>query len=181
MREQRMRGDLQIVRPLLHIGRAELVRVLDAAGVDWHEDASNSDKSLLRNHIRHELFPAVREKGIDPADLFCRWQEQARRLSLRLNQLADKVSIELKQDAAVIRWDSWSSSPQPVRALLLQRMSASLFGEGVVLGRRHILLAEAWRSKGGRQGIDLSRCRLFRSRESLHLAPVTVSLPHKLR
>ena len=181
MRERRMRGDLHIMRPLLHIGRAELIRVLDAAGIDWHEDASNSDTTLLRNHIRHDLFPAVREKGINPADLFCRWQVQAQRLSARLNQLADKVPLALQQGIAVVDWEAWRSSPQAVRALLLQRMSASLFGEGTVLGRRHILLAEAWRRQGGRQGIDLSRCRLFRSRESLHLAPATVSLPHRLR
>jgi len=181
MREQRVRGNLNILRPLLHIERAELIRALDAAGVDWYEDASNSDTTLLRNRIRHELFPAVREKGINPTDLFCRWQLQAEHLSTRLNLLADKVALDLRQGIAVVDWEAWKTSPRAVRAMLLQRMSASVFGEGTVLGRRHILLAEEWRRQGGRQGIDLSRCRLFRSRESLHLAPATVSLPHRLR
>jgi len=177
MREQRMRGNLYIVRPLLHIGRAELIRALNAVGIDWHEDTSNSDTSLLRNHIRHELFPAMREKGVDPADLFCRWQVQAQRLSAQLNELADNVSLVLQQGVVVVDWEAWRSSPQAVRAVLLQRMNAKLFGEGAVLGRRHILLVEQWRRQGGRQGIDLSRCRLFRSRETLHLAAASVTLP----
>jgi tRNA(Ile)-lysidine synthase len=154
-----------------------LTDALKSSAVGWYEDASNLDTTLLRNRIRHQFFPAARKHGVDPVDLFCRWQRQAAHLSVRLNMLADDVALDMQQGMAVVDWEAWSSSPQAVRALLLQRMSASLFGEGTVLGRRHILLAEEWRRKGGRQGIDLSRCRLFRSRETLHLAAASVSLP----
>ena len=180
MRSERFRQGLRIVRPLLHIRRSELVRALRQAGVDWYEDASNHDTTLLRNRIRHDLFASLRSRGTDPVELFCRWQVQAEHLSARLDRLADAVALDMRKGVAVIAWDAWQSSPAAVRAVLLQRMSASLFGEGTVLGRRHILLAEEWRRRGGRQGIDLSRCRLFRSRENLHLAPAEVSLSDKL-
>jgi len=179
MREQRVWRGLNIVRPLLHIDRAELIRALDLAAVGWYEDASNRDTTLLRNRIRHDLFPAARSCGVDPVDLFCRWQLQAVHLSARLNTLADAVPVGMQQGEVVLGWNAWRSSPSAVRAVLLQRMNAKLFGEGAVLGRRHILLAEQWRRQGGRRGIDLSRCRLFRSRENLHLAPAAVSLPVK--
>lgn len=177
MREERVWQGLNIVRPLLHIDRSELKHALDLASVDWFEDASNQDTTLLRNRIRHTFFPAVRSYGVEPVDLFCRWQAQAEHLSSRLNLLADAVPLAMQQGDVVLGWDAWRSSPSPVRAVLLQRMNAKLFGEGAVLGRRHILLAEEWRRQGGRSGIDLSRSRLFRSREHLHLAPATVSLP----
>ncbi|OIQ01851.1 MAG: tRNA lysidine(34) synthetase TilS [Zetaproteobacteria bacterium CG2_30_59_37] len=181
MRAGRLWQGLNIVRPLLHIGRGEVEQVLLAAGVDWVEDASNRDTTLLRNRIRHQLFPAARSAGIDPVELFCRWQAQAVRLSAQLQWLADEIGLEMRQGAAVVGWDAWQSSPAAVRAVVLQRMSASLFGEGAVLGRRHILLAEAWRGQGGRAGIDLTRSRLFRDREYLHLARAEVSLPDMLR
>jgi len=177
MREQRVWRGLNIVRPLLHIDRAELIRALNSADVDWFDDASNLDTTLLRNRIRHEFFPVARKHGVDPVDLFCRWQVQAERLSQHLNQLADEVPLGMQQGDVVLDWEAWLSRPSAVRAVLLQRMNAKLFGEGAVLGRRHILLAEQWRRQGGRQGIDLSRCRLFRSRETLHLAAASVTLP----
>jgi len=180
MRALRRWHGLHIARPLLHVQRAELMRALKEAGIDYYEDASNRDTTLLRNRIRHTMFPAIRSQGTDPAELFCRWQIQAARLSDRLNRLADAVPLAMQRGAVVLAWDAWQGSPPAVRAVLLQRMNARLFGEGSVLGRRHILLVEQWRRQGGRAGIDLSRCRLFRSRENLHLAPAAVSLPNKM-
>lgn len=176
MRGERLWQGLRIVRPLLHIGRREIETVLERHQVAWVEDASNRDTTLLRNRIRLDLFSAMRRAGGDPVELFGRWQVQAGKLSDRLDTLADRVSVHERDGAAVVAWEDWCSSPAAVRAVLLQRMNACLFGEGAVLGRRHILLAEAWRRHGGRSGIDLSGCRLFRSSENLHLAPAQVSL-----
>lgn len=177
MRGERLWRGLRIVRPLLHVTRRELETVLKRAGVDWIEDASNRDTTLLRNRLRHELFPAMRRAGSDPVELFCRWQVQAARLSSHLKMLADGVALQVDSGSVVVDWEAWRDSPAAVRAVLLQRMNAGLFGEGAVLGRRHIRLAEAWRRQGGRRGIDLSRCRLFRDMQNLHLARAQVSLP----
>jgi tRNA(Ile)-lysidine synthase len=49
------------VRPLLRFGRAEILDYLSHIGMAWREDASNSDLSLTRNRIRHELLPLLRE------------------------------------------------------------------------------------------------------------------------
>ena len=176
MRDERLWQGLRIVRPLLHIGRREIETLLNRHGVGWVEDASNRDTTLLRNRIRLDLFPAMRKAGCDPVELFGRWQAQAGKLSARLDVLADRVALHERDGSAVVAWEDWRSSPAAVRAVLLQRMNACLFGEGAVLGRRHILLAEEWRRKGGRSGIDLSGCRLFRSSENLHLARAQVSL-----
>ncbi|MDX8392507.1 MAG: tRNA lysidine(34) synthetase TilS [Mariprofundaceae bacterium] len=175
MQRQRDWQGLHIVRPLLHVSRSEIVAALRAANVDWVEDASNRDTTLLRNRIRHVLFPAMRMSGTDPAQLFQRWQMQAVLLQQRLNGLADAVQVDMRNDVAIVEWHAWRDSEAAVRALLLQRMHARVFGAGAVLGRRHIELAEVWRLQGGRSGIDLTRCRLFRDRETLHLASVAVN------
>jgi tRNA(Ile)-lysidine synthase len=47
------------VRPLLEISRSEIEQYLRCLSLDWREDASNSDKTYLRNRIRHDLLPIL--------------------------------------------------------------------------------------------------------------------------
>ncbi len=49
-----------IIRPLIEIERAEIVRWLRERGAAWREDASNLDTRFARNRIRHELLPRLR-------------------------------------------------------------------------------------------------------------------------
>lgn len=49
------------VRPLLEITRPEIEEYLRDRGMDWRDDASNSDTMYLRNRIRHELLPLLEE------------------------------------------------------------------------------------------------------------------------
>ncbi len=47
------------VRPLLHTRRADLREYLAAIGEPFREDASNEDRSIPRNRVRHELMPLM--------------------------------------------------------------------------------------------------------------------------
>jgi len=47
------------VRPLLHLGRADLEAYLRAKGVTWLEDPSNRSPHYKRNRVRHELVPLL--------------------------------------------------------------------------------------------------------------------------
>jgi tRNA(Ile)-lysidine synthase len=49
-----------IVRPLLEIDRAEIEAWLRERGVQWREDATNQDRTLARNRLRHEILPLLR-------------------------------------------------------------------------------------------------------------------------
>lgn len=48
-----------LARPLLEVSRAEVLTYLDALKQTWREDATNVDRSLMRNRIRHELLPLL--------------------------------------------------------------------------------------------------------------------------
>ncbi len=52
-------GELQLVRPLLGVRRAEIIQWLSAEGFAWREDASNSDDAIPRNLIRHQILPML--------------------------------------------------------------------------------------------------------------------------
>ncbi|MDD2582659.1 MAG: tRNA lysidine(34) synthetase TilS [Desulfuromonadaceae bacterium] len=49
------------VRPLLEISRPEIEQYLVGLGLNWREDASNSDTMYLRNRVRHQLLPLLEE------------------------------------------------------------------------------------------------------------------------
>ncbi|MDY6950888.1 MAG: tRNA lysidine(34) synthetase TilS [Thermodesulfobacteriota bacterium] len=52
--------DRCIIRPLIEMHRAQILRFLEAGGVAYVEDQSNVDFKYLRNRIRHELLPSLR-------------------------------------------------------------------------------------------------------------------------
>ena len=50
---------LTLIRPLLGFTKAELATYAGAEGLEFREDASNRDRGILRNRIRHELLPLL--------------------------------------------------------------------------------------------------------------------------
>ncbi len=51
-----------IVRPIIDFRREELREILRDNGVEWREDASNTDTVYKRNRVREELIPWIKEK-----------------------------------------------------------------------------------------------------------------------
>ena len=51
----------RISRPLLHFSRAQILAHAKSEHLKWREDASNSDTKYLRNKIRHEIIPVLKE------------------------------------------------------------------------------------------------------------------------
>jgi len=54
--------DRLYIRPLIHAGRDEIEAFLAARQLTFREDCSNNDTAILRNRIRHELLPHLRER-----------------------------------------------------------------------------------------------------------------------
>lgn len=64
IRETSEVGSIRFVRPLLGCRDAELKAYLRKYGEEWCEDASNDDRSIERNLVRHEVIPFL-EKTLD--------------------------------------------------------------------------------------------------------------------
>ncbi len=50
----------QVIHPLLHVGRREIIAFLEDIGQSWRTDATNLDGDNVRARIRRELLPLVR-------------------------------------------------------------------------------------------------------------------------
>ncbi|HET6347902.1 MAG TPA: tRNA lysidine(34) synthetase TilS [Candidatus Krumholzibacteria bacterium] len=57
------------VRPLLGVTHAETLRYCETHGIPYVTDPGNDDLTFFRNHVRHEVLPALRRvyPGIDEA------------------------------------------------------------------------------------------------------------------
>lgn len=51
-----------LIRPLLDLERDQVENWLEGQGMDWREDATNRDTALVRNRIRHQLIPTLRDE-----------------------------------------------------------------------------------------------------------------------
>ena len=52
-------GDVRLIRPLIGFTRKEIESHAVRAGVEFRVDSTNSDISIPRNRIRHEVFPQL--------------------------------------------------------------------------------------------------------------------------
>lgn len=50
-----------VIRPLLAFSREEIFNYATANAIQWREDSSNSSDKYLRNKIRHDLVPILKE------------------------------------------------------------------------------------------------------------------------
>ncbi|MDT8376478.1 MAG: tRNA lysidine(34) synthetase TilS [Mariprofundaceae bacterium] len=169
----RRHGELKIFRPLLHLSHSRLCSALRRSGVTWLEDASNSDTSLWRNRLRNRTFPAMQRAGVEPTDLFLRWQRQAVNVASEIGSQVDHLTLYQNRESCWVAWKEWQLLAPPMRVCLLKRMMRTLFGATAVPGRRHILLVESWMQHGGSGGLDLSRSRLMRKDGQLRLVRKT--------
>ena len=82
-----VKGD--IIRPLLEIRREEILEWLESRGISWRTDSTNESSEYMRNRIRRELLPYVREHINDQAERHI--SEAARELSQIEHYLEQKT------------------------------------------------------------------------------------------
>ncbi|UUW11309.1 tRNA lysidine(34) synthetase TilS [Flavobacterium plurextorum] len=51
----------KIIRPLLPFSREEILKYAEENKIEWREDSSNASNKYLRNKIRHDLVPILKE------------------------------------------------------------------------------------------------------------------------
>jgi len=83
-----------IVRPLLPFSREEILIYANENKLDWREDASNASTKYIRNKIRHQITPILKE--INPS-LLNSFQKTIENLEQSQQIIEDKV-IDLSKE-----------------------------------------------------------------------------------
>lgn len=89
-----------LVRPLLEITRAELRAHLDEIGEPWRDDATNADRAIPRNLIRHEVLPRLRQLNAQADAALARAADILRTDAAFLDNLANDAASRLVRTEA---------------------------------------------------------------------------------
>jgi len=129
------------IRPLLNITRNEIEAYLAERHLEWREDASNLDRTFLRNRIRHELLPsleqynpAVRTALATTADIL---SEEDVLLETLTIQAAGQV-CSFPDGAATCDIPRLNAHPLALQRRLIRLMLTRLSGNLEQIGHRHL-------------------------------------------
>jgi len=64
MKHFEKRTNYTLIRPLLHLGKKELLNYLQKNGIKYFQDESNSDENYTRNEFRHKYTQPLLEKHL---------------------------------------------------------------------------------------------------------------------
>lgn len=86
----------KIIRPLLPFSRDEILKYAKENNIEWREDSSNASNKYLRNKIRHDLVPILKEINPDFLKSFQKTQSYLR----ESNEMVEDASIMIYQQVA---------------------------------------------------------------------------------
>jgi tRNA(Ile)-lysidine synthase len=166
-----------IVRPLLGVGRQEIVAYAREAGLSWREDGSNASRAYARNRLRHDWLPGL-GAAFNPrllravADL----AEAARRdtewIEPRVEAETERWATEERDGALWISPEPWASLPEGLARRVVRRL-LQRSGAGRDVTRTHLLRTLRF-LRGARTGSCLELpggLRLSRETTGFRLGP----------
>jgi tRNA(Ile)-lysidine synthase len=134
----------RIVRPLLHARRATLRQALDAAGIPYVIDPSNTDPAHARNRVRAEILPALERLNPAAIEALLRFGRLAADDDALLDAMAAAELSARRGDDGRIDWHQ-----PPARALGRRVMRLALRDPAPTAERIEALLDAAEGPRGG--------------------------------
>jgi len=86
----------KIIRPLLPFSRDEILKYAQENNIEWREDSSNASNKYLRNKIRHDLVPVLKEINPDFLKAFQKTQSYLQ----ESKEMVEDASIMIYQQVA---------------------------------------------------------------------------------
>jgi tRNA(Ile)-lysidine synthase len=120
-----------IIRPLLKFSREEIELFAKEEKISWREDHSNTSTKYVRNKIRHNILPVLKEINPSLLDTFSRTlghlQESTQIISDRIEAVSQKVVLK-ENDIIKFRIDEIQQLSNP-KAYVYQLLRAYSFTE----------------------------------------------------
>jgi tRNA(Ile)-lysidine synthase len=157
-----------IIRPLLFATREQIMNYAKAKDISFVEDSTNSETKFLRNKIRHNLIPLLREiapefdivmeKNIE------RLRDTETVFQTLVNEVKNKIVVKENQEVRISIQELQQLNP--VRIYLYEILSNYGFNETVVNNVLSVLESES-----GKRFYSKTHC-LLKDREMLFIYPI---------
>lgn len=157
---KRIFDGINFVRPLLCVGRDEIIEYLKEKKIKWRDDHTNVDCSYRRNFIRHRLIPALQQQcsGSVVEQLFDLSAKAQRFYNLVCSE-AEKVwsdTAEVSGEKVTLDLKRFMAQPQPVKVELIRHALTQLgSGERDLTHRHYEKILQLAESKSGGKKIAL--------------------------
>jgi tRNA(Ile)-lysidine synthase len=148
-----------IIRPLLHVRRAEILDYLAARRLTYRRDSSNDTNAYQRNRIRHDLQPRLqafnprvmealaRTAELLRADVtFLAEAEQVRWSAMLIESIPDRVVLDRR---------ALAQSPEGLQRRLVRRAWETLRGSSRGLTYRHVVAVQRIVDGSGDSSLNL--------------------------
>jgi tRNA(Ile)-lysidine synthase len=132
---------ITVIRPLLGISRADTIDYCRRHRLNPRDDASNASLTPLRNRIRHELLPALREYNTGITASLLRTARIAADDLAYLDDAAERLRddmVRIQEDTAIIDRSSFQSLPAAIQRHLLRNLAETLLGNIKDIEAAHI-------------------------------------------
>ncbi len=122
------------IRPLILVSREETRAFCERHSLPFRDDPTNFDTRYLRNALRLEILPKLREYNPKVEEALARAAELLAESEEVLEWAAAKALTELRKGKG-LDLGKMRALPKPLQALLVRAMAKEL---GIVLYRRHV-------------------------------------------
>jgi len=168
------------IRPLLAIQRQEILEYLRTRGISWREDTSNLDTQYLRNRVRQELIPSLKDlynPKIVPqlAATATILREESEAMQCWAAQVFDRAAIVEKNS---VSWDvdTLVSLPVGLQKRLIRLSSERVTGYSLSAKNVRSIIALLGCGKSG-NSLQTGLFRCFREFKRLRLEGVPLPAP----
>ncbi|MDD4903124.1 MAG: tRNA lysidine(34) synthetase TilS [Candidatus Bipolaricaulis sp.] len=135
----------KLIRPLLHVTRADVRRYAEAQGLSWREDPSNVDLRFSRNRIRQHVLPELRTINPEAAGALQRTGRLAGEALDALGYLVSSLwpALGASVEPGRVEWsrDAFTRLPESVQAFVLREAIRRARGTLRGIARAHIVAA----------------------------------------
>lgn len=154
----------QIIRPLYNISKESIFEYAETHSIQWREDASNASDDYIRNKIRNQIVPVLKE--IHP-EFLQNFQQTIQLLNEEKDLIQNHIE-KLREELFVLGDKNYTISIEKLNQL--QPLSSSLFHIFSKFGFNHP--AEITKLMNAAEGSEINseNYRLIKNREALILA-----------
>jgi tRNA(Ile)-lysidine synthase len=160
------------VRPMLDISRNEILDYLKDNGLTWREDSSNTEDRYLRNRIRHQLIPILKDHyNPNIVELLSQTATHLREDAEALSDMSSEIFAKeafLSEDT--ITWDAirLASFPVGIRKNLIRYSLFKFIPHSEYISARKVeAIHELLRAGKSGKSLSIGRVKVSRDFQSL--------------
>ena len=118
-----------IIRPLLKLRKAEIIKFLQDNNIEYAEDRTNADSTYTRNAWRNEILPKIGKHSVkDPVEAISDTYDLLKDDLDFIEEEADKAYKKAKAEDRILRQEDIKDLPDALRSRVVRRLWDETFG-----------------------------------------------------